>query len=72
MLADGFVHPGPVRVPEDWVRWLNEPQTDGELEGLRASVNRGVPYGGETWIERIVPLLGLEFTLRPRGRPHRS
>jgi putative transposase len=69
--ADAFVQPGPVRFPENWVRWVNEPQTDGELELLRASVNRGVPYGSETWIERIAPLLGLEFTLRPRGRPRK-
>jgi putative transposase len=70
--ADGFVHSGPVRLPEGWVQWVNEPETDGELERLRASVNRAVPYGSETWIERIAPLLGLEFTLRPRGRPRRS
>jgi hypothetical protein len=70
--TDGFVHPGPVRLPEGWVERVNESQTEGELEQLRASVNRGVPYGSETWIERIAPLLGLEFTLRPRGRPRRS
>ena len=69
--ADGFVQPGPVRLPEDWVQWVDEPQTDRELEGLRASVNRGVPYGSQSWIERIAPLLGLEFTLRPRGRPRK-
>ena len=70
--ADGFIHPGPMRLPEGWVQWVNEPQTDGELERLRASVNRGVPYGSETWIDRTAPLLGLEFTLRPRDRPRRS
>lgn len=43
--ADGFVDPGPVALPEGWVEWVNQPQTDGELERLRASVNRGVLYG---------------------------
>ncbi len=69
--ADGLVQSGPVELYEDWVQWVNKPQTDAELEQLRVSVNRGVPYGDETWIEQIAPLLGLEFTLRPRGRPRR-
>ena len=70
--ADGFVDPGPVALPEGWVEWVNQPQTDGELERLRASVNRGMPYGSEPWVERMASLLGLGFTLRPRGRPRRS
>jgi len=64
--TDGFIEPGPVALPESWMEWVNQAQTDGELEGLRASVNRGVPYGNESWMERIASLLGLEFTLRPR------
>jgi putative transposase len=38
-------------------------------EAIRRSVNRGRPYGEAAWIERCAEKLGLEFTLRPRGRP---
>ena len=38
-----------VAKPENWVWWVNQPQTDGELEALRHSVNRGTPYGIADW-----------------------
>ena len=59
----------PVRCPRDWLSWVKEPQTEAELESLRRSITRGCPYGSETWVERTVKKLGLETTLRPRGRP---
>ena len=31
--------------------------------------NRGTPYDDDTWIATTSELLGLESTLRPRGRP---
>ena len=43
-----------------------------ELVALRRSVERGVPYGGERWQKRTIGALGLESTLRPRGRPRKS
>jgi hypothetical protein len=40
-----------------------------ELEAIRRNVNRGQPYGGESWIAETSVKLGPEFTLRSRGRP---
>ena len=60
---------GPVRRGADWSRYVSQPQTDVELVALRRSVERGVPYGGPTWQRRTITELGLEGTLRPRGRP---
>ena len=48
---------------------VNQPQTQGELEALRMSVARGQPFGVEGWRAKTAKRLGLEFTLRPRGRP---
>jgi putative transposase len=48
---------------------VNKPQTEAELEALRRSVVRGTPYGSEPWVEKIVKRLGLQSTIRPRGRP---
>jgi putative transposase len=62
----------PVPEPKPWVAFVNEPQTDGELEALRRSVNRGVPFGSDRWVQRTVKKLGLESTLRARGRPKKQ
>jgi hypothetical protein len=32
-----------------WARLVNQPQTQAELEKLRASVQRGRPYGEDAW-----------------------
>ena len=36
------------------------------------SIQRGNPYGDEAWSDRMVRKLGLETTLRPRGRPRKQ
>ena len=59
----------PLPAPSRWAQLVNEVQTEGELEALRRCVNRGQPFGPESWVERCVRKLGLESTIRPRGRP---
>jgi putative transposase len=61
--------PWPVDPPADWVACVNCPQTARELEEVRCCVNRGRPFGSETWGQRIAKKLGLEHTFRPQGRP---
>ncbi|MGH7231222.1 MAG: transposase [Nitrospiraceae bacterium] len=65
----GFLSEWPVSRPRRWVEWINEPQTDTELAALRRSVCRGQPFGSEAWVRRTAMRLGLEGTLRSRGRP---
>ena len=55
--------------PADWLEIVNQPQSEGELAALRRCVNRGCPYGDANWIADTAKSLGLESTLRPRGRP---
>ena len=62
----------PLTRPRQWRRLVNTPQTDAELESLRRSVKRGQPYGSEGWIERVVKKLGLESSVRARGRPRKK
>ena len=45
---------------------------DAELVALRRSVERGVPYGSAPWQKKTIAKLGLESTLRPRGRPRKA
>jgi putative transposase len=61
----------PVRRPQRWGAYVNRPATQRELDALRTSVQRGRPYGGVAWIASTAEQLGLESTLRPRGRPRR-
>ncbi len=48
---------------------VTEPATEAELAALRRSVQRGAPYGGDRWVTSTAAALGLESTLRARGRP---
>ena len=58
----------PVDVPSDWPGWVNRAETSKELDAIRLCVKRGRPYGEQRWQERTAGRLGLESTLRPRGR----
>ena len=62
----------PVQRPRNWLEWVNRELTGGELEAVRRCVNRGAPYGQAGWVERTAKRLGLESTLRPRGRPRKA
>ncbi len=62
----------PVPLPRDWRAQVNRPLSPAELERLRQSVNREAPFGTETWALRTAKRLGLESSLRPRGRPRKS
>ncbi|MEN6494624.1 MAG: transposase [Thermoguttaceae bacterium] len=63
--------PGPVPRGADWLDWVNRPLSDAELTALRTSVNRGTPFGHAHWQQRTAARLGLQSTLRPRGRPRK-
>jgi putative transposase len=61
--GDGpLLAPSPVPCREDWLTWVNEPQTDKEMEELRTSVRRGRPFGSPAWQARYATMLGLEST----------
>ena len=58
--------------PVGWLRQVNQAQTKSEVEALRRSVVRGTPFGSQGWMQRTARRLGLESTLRPRGRPRKK
>jgi len=67
-----FLSLWPVERPRNWNRPVNQLETASELDALRTSVQRGRPFGSDRWVERIAKRLGLESSLRPRGRPKGS
>ncbi|WP_425616621.1 transposase [Anatilimnocola sp. NA78] len=61
----------PVARGSEWLKFVNEPQTDSELSTIRHSVRTGRPYGTSEWCRTTAQTLGLESTLRTRGNPGR-
>ena len=69
----GWLSPWPGRPPglSAWRSYVNSVQTEGEAAAIRRSVRRGSPFGDDRWSERTAGRLGLESSLRPRGRPRK-
>ncbi len=67
-----FLSEWPVPRPRQWLKWVNEPQTQEEVDALRRCVTRGQPFGSETWVQSAARRLGLESTFRSRGRPKKQ
>jgi len=59
----------PIELPSDWTKYVDESLSDKEIGKLRKSVNRQSPYGALEWQIKVSRELGLESTLRSRGRP---
>ena len=62
----------PLPRPANWLEIVNQPQGEAELEAVRRCVHRGCPLGSAEWTVRTAKQLGLESTLRPRGRPRKG
>lgn len=67
----GLLCNGPVVKPSQWTRHVNGVQTEAELKSLQHSIDRGTPFGDARWQTTTAKKLGLESSLRPRGRPRK-
>jgi putative transposase len=61
--------PWPVVRPRNWLDRVNAALSAKELRSVRASLERGRPFGADDWVKRTVLELKLEHTIRPEGRP---
>ena len=59
----------PVPRPPDWIERVNRPLTSREVEAIRRCIRRGCPLGNIEWVQQTARELGLQHTLRSRGRP---
>jgi len=64
--------PWPLRRLPNWANQVNQAMTKKEQEAFTRSINRGAPFGSEQWTTATVKRLGLESTIRARGRPRKS
>jgi len=62
----------PDPLPRDWCERVNRAPSEAEVAALRRSVDRGTPFGSDHWTRLAAKRLGLESTLRPRGRPKKG
>ena len=58
----------PVPQPDDYLLWLNKPQTAAEEEAIQRSIIKSSPLGSDSWVYGMVRKYGLEQTLQPVGR----
>ena len=59
----------PVERPKDYLKFLNEPQSDKEVDIIRRSINKSIPFGSDHWATKTVKRFGIEQVLRRVGRP---
>ncbi len=67
-----LLSPWPMKIPADYITWVNESQPKEEIENIKYAIKRNKPLGEERWISKIVKKFGLENTLRNPGRPSKN
>jgi putative transposase len=55
-----------------WSAFVHQIPSDEELAAIRRSCSSGLPFGTCSWVDRLATELGLDLTIRPRGRPRKT
>ena len=63
--------PGPVKRRQDWLKWVNQPQTAAEEAAMRRCIRQSRPFGDDRWLSRTMRQLGWTEP-RPPGRPRKQ
>lgn len=67
-----ILSPWPIRRLPGWIDRVNAALSHQELDAVRTCLNRGRPFGDETWVDKIAEKHGLGYTMRPVGRPRKQ
>lgn len=59
----------PIPRRPNWIDFVAASLTAKEQRAIEGSISRGAPFGDEDWAKKTAGRLGLESTLRARGRP---
>ncbi|OGI87469.1 hypothetical protein A3A91_02195 [Candidatus Nomurabacteria bacterium RIFCSPLOWO2_01_FULL_36_16] len=60
------------QLPDNYVKWINTEEKQDNLNTIRMSVLKSVPYGRERWVEKMILKHHLESTMKSPGRPRKS
>jgi putative transposase len=66
------LHLWPIPRPSTWLEWVNADEQHEQVEALRRSVVKGLPFGSEPWTKQMVTRWNLGMTLREKGRPSKE
>ena len=67
-----FLSSWPVFISSNYIKYLNEPQKEEEIDIVTRSIIKNIPFGGDTWRNTIVKKFKLGQTLRGVGRPKKN
>jgi len=67
-----LLSPWPVDRPRHWPALVDQALPEGQLDRIRTSVVRDRPLGSDAWTRKMAKTMGLQHTLRPRGRPSKK
>lgn len=70
--ADIRLSKWPVERPDNWARIVNKMLPEDENRKLHVCLKRERPFGDPVWLTRTIKKLGLESSVRPRGRPRKA
>ena len=59
----------PVEIPNDWQTLVNQILNEKELSDLRKGIEKNRPFGEIEWMIKPASSLGLDSTLKNKGRP---
>ncbi len=62
----------PEPMAKDYLNWVNTMEPEENLKSIRNSVNKGKPYGKDSWIGKVIDVYKLESTIRNPGRPKKG
>ncbi|HJZ57411.1 MAG TPA: hypothetical protein VKE74_20750, partial [Gemmataceae bacterium] len=62
----------PITRRRRWSAFVHQTPSDEELAAIRRSCSSGLLFGTSTWVDRLATRLGLDLTIRPRGRPRKT
>ena len=62
----------PIDVPDEYVKWVNEPQTVKEMEDINLCIRKNRPFGSDGWVDDVCKKFSLESTKRDSGRPRKG
>lgn len=62
----------PLALPPNWEATVDAAAGGSAYADFQKSIDRGMPYGEPDWTQRTAQKLGLEHTLRGRGRPRNT
>jgi len=67
-----LLSPWPISPDKNYLKLVNDKEDKDLIKNIRHSVQKGKPLGSASWVTLMAEKLGLNSTLKPRGRPKKG